>query len=207
MKAWTNVRSWAGVLSSRGRPYPTLSGHRPRDHLNSSDVSVNGYYRRRSCGHLIGESADRTSTQDSSYVSRTSRPLEISSRASCELLIRQGFISTSQSRECVAHAGDHDLRDRRVVRPVGGQGGEACLNELRTSFLLPHKAVDRLSLPETDHHASPGSSLIDIRQARGGSTARKPGSRQPWRGIAATTRVSKFSQRLNQRYWSATATV
>jgi hypothetical protein len=26
-------------------------------------------------------------------------------------------------------------------------------------------------------------------------------------GIAATTRVSTFSQRLNQRYWSATATV
>jgi len=71
MKAWTNVRSWAGVLSSRGRPYPPLSGHRPPDHLNGSDVSVNGHYRRRSCGHLIGESANRTSTQDSSYASRT----------------------------------------------------------------------------------------------------------------------------------------
>ena len=56
-----------------------------------------------------------------------------------------------------------DLRNRRVVRPIGGDGREAYLNELQTSFLLPHKAVDCCRCPGTDHHASPDfQRLIDI---------------------------------------------
>jgi hypothetical protein len=112
----------------------------------------------------------------------------------------KAVMSASRTPDATIYAMDVSFAE------LADKGEKPYLNELPTSFSLPPDAVDRLRATAGQMASPDFQRLIeDI----GGKLEvdLPPASRQPWREIVASTRVFTLSQRLNQRYWSATATV